>query len=170
MKFGFSKLGVLALGLSIGMSPSHADAVNSSPALYCPGESKLFIGADGRFMQVDKDTYLSWPKAKQESYRRDLDRHVLRTDASAKAYASVVNYFQSNPLEIHRMMEDALNKDANLFPYRRGTVDLLRKAESQMTNDELKAYQSALERAEISISERLAQNNFNAEFCGKKSP
>jgi hypothetical protein len=167
MTFRFSKLGILAFGLSIGISPSHADAVNSSPALYCPGESKSFIGADGRFMQVDKDTYLSWPKTKQDSYRRALDRHILRTDASAKAYSSVVNYFQSNPLEIHRMMEDALNKDASLFPFRRGTVDLLRKAESQMTSEELKAYQSALERAEISISERLAQNNFNAAFCAR---
>jgi hypothetical protein len=170
MKFAFLKFGILSAGLSISISPSHADATNSSPALYCPGESKQFVGADGKFMRVDKDTYLSWPKAKQESYRRALDRHILRTDASAKAYSSVVDYFQSNSLEIHRMMEDALNKDASLFPFRRGTVDLLRKAESQMTNDELKAYQSALERAEISISERLAQNNFNAEFCGKKSP
>jgi hypothetical protein len=167
MKFSFFKLGILTSSAAFGVSPLLAEAANSTPTLYCAGESKPFVGADGIFIRIDKDTYLSWPKAKQDSYRRALDLHILRTDASARAYSSVANYFESHPLEIHRMVEDALNKDETLFPFRRGSVDLLRKAENQMSSEELEAYLMALEQAEISISERLAQKTFNAEFCSK---
>jgi hypothetical protein len=167
MKFSFFQFGILATSAAFGVSPLLAEAASSTPTLYCAGESKPFVGADGIFIRIDKETYLSWPKAKQDSYRRALDRHILRTDASSRAYSSVANYFQSHPLEIHHMMEDALNKDERLFPFRRGSVDLLRKAENQMNSEELEAYLMALEQAEISISERLAQKTFNAEFCSK---
>jgi hypothetical protein len=109
MKFGIVLFGIL----SATVAPSMAQAANTNFSLYCPGESKLFIGADGSFIRPDKDTYLSWSREKQESYQSALSLQILRTDASTRAYESVTNYFRANPLEIHRKVEDALNKDEN---------------------------------------------------------
>jgi hypothetical protein len=164
MKFGIVLFGIL----SATVAPSMAQAANTNFSLYCPGESKLFIGADGSFIRPDKDTYLSWSREKQESYQSALSLQILRTDASTRAYESVTNYFRANPLEIHRKVEDALNKDERLVPFRQGDFDLLRKPENQMTKEELQAYLSVLEDIQNNITDSLAQKNFNAEFCAKR--
>ncbi len=163
MKFGIVLFGIL----SATVAPSVAQAANTNFSLYCPGESKLFIGADGSFIRPDKDTYLSWSREKQESYQSALSLQILRTDASTRAYESVTNYFRANPLEIHRKVEDALNKDERLVPFRQGDFDLLRKAENQMTKAELQAYRTVLEDIQNNITDSLAQKNFNNDFCAK---
>jgi hypothetical protein len=168
MKFGFSKFGILGAAVSLAVSPLMAQAENTEFALYCPGENKQFIGADGKFIRIDKDTYLSWTKTKQDAYQHALSRQILRSDASARAYSYVTTYVSTHQLELHRMMEDGLNNDEKLFPYRGGEIDLLRKAENEMTSAELQAYRAAREDIQSNIITSLAQKNFNTEFCVKR--
>ncbi len=80
----------------------------------------------------------------------------------------MAEYARTHPLEINRAREDALNKDARLFPFRRGEIDLLRKSEDQMTGEEKRAYLQSLEDFEIAMTERLARDNFNGEVCAKR--
>jgi hypothetical protein len=149
-------------------TPSSVLAQSDTEVFYCPGESKQFIGADGKFIQVDRQTYEAWPKAKQDAYRAALDKHIRRTDASAHAYNLAASYGRDNPLELHRKRMEILNGDANLFPFRKGDVDILLKGESQMNNAERQAFQKAIYDADGHIIRTIAQSNFNAEFCAKR--
>jgi hypothetical protein len=168
MKYRIILFGVLGAAFSAVSFPLMAQAENTEYALYCPGESKQFIGADGKFIRIDKDTYLSWSKTKQESYQRALSLQILRSDASARVYSYFATYVSTHQLELHRMMEDGLNNDEKLFPYRGGEIDLLRKAENEMTSAELLAYRASRENIQNNIITSLAQKKFNAEFCAKR--
>ncbi len=168
MKYGTILFSVLGVAFSAVSSSLMAQAEYTEFVLYCPGESKQFIDADGKFIRIDKDTYLSWSKAKQDAYQRALSRQILRSDASARAYSHVTTYVSTHQLELHRMMEDGLNNDVKLFPYRRGDFDLLRKAENEMTSEELQAYRASWENTKNNIITSLAQENFNTAFCAKR--
>jgi hypothetical protein len=168
MKFGIILFGVLGAAFSAVSFPLMAQSESTEYALYCPGESKQFIDMDGKFIRIDKDTYLSWSKTKQDAYQRALSRQILRSDASARAYSYVTTYVSTHQLELHRMMEDGLNNDEKLFPYRGGEIDLLRKAENEMTSVELQAYRASRENIQSNIITSLAQKKFNAEFCAKR--
>ena len=167
MKFGFGFIGIILATVSAAAWPTAAMQMAAEP-FYCPGETKQFIGPDGKFIRPNKDTFLSWPKPKQTAYSAALSRQILRSDATEKAYLTVVEYARTHPLEINRAREDALNKDARLFPFRRGEIDLLRKSEDQMTGEEKRAYLKSLEDFEIAETERLARNFFHADFCSKR--
>ena len=167
MRFGFQFIGIILATVTAAAWPTAAMQMAAEP-FYCPGETKQFIGPDDKFIRPNKDTFLSWPKAKQTAYSAALDRQILRSDATEKAYLAVAEYARTHPLEINRAREDALNKDARLFPFRRGEIDLLRKSEDQMTGEEKRAYLQSLEDFEIAMTERLARDNFNGEVCAKR--
>jgi hypothetical protein len=168
MKIRYVWLFAAMLPLTVAAPSSHVAAQSDTEVFYCPGETKQFIGPDGKFNQVDRQTYQSWPKAKQDAYRAALDKHIKRTDASAKAFTQTAAYARDHALELHRLRLEALNSDPNLFSYRNGEIDLLLKGEGQMSSAERQAYQKAIWEADSRIMRKLAQKNFNAEFCAKR--
>lgn len=167
MKFGFPFIAIILAAVSAAAWPKVATQTATEP-FYCAGESRQFIGTDGKFIKVTKDIFLSWPRAKQTAYSAALSRQILRSDATERAYLAVVEYARTHPLEINRAREDSLNKDLRLFPYRRGEVDLLRKSEDQMNGEEKQAYLKVLEDFETEMTEKLATGSFNADFCSKR--
>jgi hypothetical protein len=156
------------LSLMLATLSSTVSAQSDTEVFYCPGESKQFIGADGKFIQVNRQTYEAWPKAKQDAYRAALDKHIRRTDASARAFGKAASYGRDNPLELHRKRMEILNGDPSLFPFRKGDVDILLKGEGQMNSAERQAFQKAIFDADARIIQTIAQSNFNAEFCVKR--
>jgi hypothetical protein len=168
MKSSYLSLFAAALSVSSVFLTSYASAQSDTDVFYCPGESKQFIGPDGKFIQVNRQTYESWPRAKQDAYRTALDKHIQRTDASARAFNQAAFYARDNALELHRKRLEYLNSDPNLFPFREGEVDLLLKGESQMTGNERKAFEKTVFDADGQIMRKLAQSSFNKEFCTKR--
>jgi hypothetical protein len=170
MKFRFSKFGILAVTAALATLQLRAEETFPDATFYCKGETvnKQYIGADGRFIRIDKATYLSWSKTQQDAYNQALQRHILRTDASAQAWRYAATYAETELLEMHRLRLDALNKDARLFPFRKGKVDLFDKSEGQMTPEENRAFVKAIDGAQLDIETGIARKRFNSEFCAKR--